>query len=279
MKRTGFAVALALAALLVANDAEAQGGSHPWSGSVTPYLWMPNLDGSLRYNAATPAGGRAEVGFEVKPNDYLENLKGAFMIAGEARHGRLCLFSDLLYLNLDAENSSVRAVDFGAGRIAVDTALNTNTRSKLKGFAWSALAGYTLVHSPGSTHDAFAGLRYFGLKAETGWQLAAVVQGPGAGQTFERSGSVSQREDLWDGVVGLRGRFTFGGGRWAVPYHVDVGTGSSRVTWQLALGAAYLFRWGDVSLFYRHLSYEQTGDKRVSDLRLGGPALGATFRF
>jgi hypothetical protein len=30
---------------------------------------------------------------------------------------------------------------------------------------------------------------------------------------------------------------------------------------------------------YRHLSYELTGDKLVSDLTFGGPAFGVTFRF
>jgi hypothetical protein len=279
MKRIGIAAAVAIAACMVPSATHAQSGAQPWSFSVTPYLWLPGIESTLRYSASAPGGGRPEADIDSSPNDYLTDLKFAFMIAGEARRGRLSLFSDLIYLDFDAENSAVRAVDFGGGRVPVDSSLNANTRSKLKGFAWSALAGYSLAHSPQSTHDVFAGVRYLGLKAETGWQLATVIQGPGAGQVFERSGSVSEREDLWDGVVGIRGRFTLGDGRWAVPYYVDVGTGSSRVTWQVAAGVTYAFGWGDLGLIYRHLSYEQPGDKLVSNLEFGGPALSATFRF
>jgi hypothetical protein len=274
MNRSGLGVALAVLAWLVPAAVQAQSAPHPWTGSVTPYVWLPSVDGTLRYNS-TPGGGRPQVETESR----LDDLKFAFMLAGEARHGRLSLFSDLIYLDFDAEDSSVRSVDFGGGQVPIDTSLNTNTRSKLKGFAWSGLAGYSLAHSREATHDVFAGVRYLGLKAETGWQLATVVQGPNAGQTFERSGSVSRKEDLWDGVVGMRGRFTLGDGRWAVPYYVDVGAGSSRLTWQLAVGISYAFRWGDVGVVYRHLSYEQDGDKLVSELTFGGPAFGATFHF
>jgi len=34
-----------------------------------------------------------------------------------------------------------------------------------------------------------------------------------------------------------------------------------------------------VLLTYRHLDYDEKGDKLVQDLRFSGPALGVTFRF
>jgi len=277
MRRIGIEVAVMIGASLAPAFAHSQDGT-AWSGSLTPYLWMPSVDTTLHYAPASGSGG-AHIEVEAKPHDYLKNLNFAFMIAGEARNGRLSLFSDLVYLDMRAEDSAVRAVDFGGGALPVDTSLNANTRTKLNGFAWSALGGYSLASSPESPLDVFAGVRYLGLKAETGWQLATVVQGPGAGQTFERSGSVSQRVDLWDGVVGLRGRFRTADGHWTFPYYADVGTGSSRLTWQLMAGVTYVLKWGDVGLMYRHLSYEQTGDKLLSHLTMGGPALGATFHF
>jgi hypothetical protein len=276
MRYVGIAGALMLlAASVTPAQVRAEDAPGAWSGSVTPYLWVPSIKGTLRYSPP-PDGGSAEVGVDSGPNAYLTNLKFALMLAGEVRKDRFSFFSDLIYLDVGGENSSVRSVDFGRGRIAVD-ALNTNTRTKLNGLAASALAGYALAS--GAAADAFAGVRYFELKAETGWQLSADVPGPAGTRTFERSGSVSERKGLWDAVMGVRGRLPLADGRWAIPYYIDIGTGSSRLTWQAMSGVSYLFGWGDVALFYRHLSYEQTGNKLVSELKLDGFGLAATFRF
>jgi hypothetical protein len=65
----------------------------------------------------------------------------------------------------------------------------------------------------------------------------------------------------------------------SIPYYLDVGTGSSRVTWQGMLGVAYSFKWGAVTLAYRNLYFEQGSDKLIQDMRFDGPELGVTFRF
>ena len=43
--------------------------------------------------------------------------------------------------------------------------------------------------------------------------------------------------DVWDAVVGIRGQFELSG-RWFMPFHLDVGTGDSDVTWQTTAGSA-----------------------------------------
>jgi len=127
--------------------------------------------------------------------------------------------------------------------------------------------------------DVFGGLRYFGLKASADWQLTATVSGPGAGQSFPRTGSVSERLDLWDGIVGAKGRIWIGRSNWSIPYYFDIGTGSSSLTWQGMLGVAYTYDWIGVTLAYRHLYYDQKDDKLIQDMRFSGPALGVNFRF
>ena len=103
--------------------------------------------------------------------------------------------------------------------------------------------------------DVFGGLRYFGLEASTDWQLALTVTGPGGGQTFARTGSISERGDLWDGIVGVKGRFWLGQSNWSIPYYYDMGMGSSSLTWQGMLGIEYTYKWIGATLAYRHLSY------------------------
>jgi hypothetical protein len=85
--------------------------------------------------------------------------------------------------------------------------------------------------------------------------------------------------DLWNGIIGVKGRVWLGSSNWSIPYYLDVGTGSSNLTWQGMLGVAYSFKWGAVTLAYRNLYFDQGGDKLIQDMRFNGPELGVTFRF
>jgi len=100
-----------------------------------------------------------------------------------------------------------------------------------------------------------------------------------SGQSFASSGSASDRVDLWDGIVGVRGAIGLGSGKWAIPYYLDVGTGSSALTWQGTAGIEYRYSWGDLQLLYRYLYYDMKGDKLLQNVSFQGPAIGANFRF
>jgi hypothetical protein len=64
-----------------------------------------------------------------------------------------------------------------------------------------------------------------------------------------------------------------------MPYYLDIGSGSSTLTWQGFLGVAYAFKWGDAVFGYRRLYYDQSDDKLLQNFRFSGPSLGASFRF
>jgi len=277
MKHAGLIALATLAALALCGppSAAAETPGNQWTFSITPYLWLPNIDGTLKYSVPPGATGSAEV--RVGPNDYLENLRFAMMISGEARKNRWLVFSDFIYLDFSDEDSAVKAINFGGDRVS--SSANVSTESSFTGAAWTLAAGYAVLPGRPVEIDVFGGLRYFGLKASTDWQLTAEVTGPGGGQTFPRTGSISEREDLWDGIVGVKGRVWLGRSNWAIPYYFDVGTGSSSLTWQGMLGIAYSWKWIEARLAYRHLYYDQKGDKLVQDMRFSGPALGVTFRF
>jgi hypothetical protein len=277
LRRTAMLALFVVAAVIfVPLGAEAQTGDGRWTFSVTPYLWLPNIDGTLKYNVPPGAGGGPEV--KVGPNDYLEALSFAMMISGEARRNRWAVFTDLIYLDFSSEKSSVKTIDFGGS--SVSSGVNVSTSSSLSGTVWTLGGGYAALTGRPLALDVFGGLRYFSLKASTDWQLAAAVTGPGGGQTFPRAGSISESLDLWDGIVGVKGRVGIGSSNWSIPYYLDLGTGSSSLTWQGILGAAYSYAaWGEVTLVYRHLYYDQKDDKLLQDMRFSGPTLGATFRF
>jgi hypothetical protein len=269
--RAGLAAAISLTALPL----KAEQPSDGWTFAVTPYLWLPNVDGTLKYSPPPAGSGGPEVG--VGPNNYLENLNGALMLSGEARKGRWSIVSDLIYLNFAKEESSVRSVDFGGPVVA--SSVDVSTRSSLDGLQWLLAGGYTAMQAPRLQLDVLGGVRYLGIEARSDWQLTADVAGPGPGQTFPATGNISERTDLWDAIIGVRGRVRLGESQWFMPFHLDLGAGSSTFTWQGLLAISYAFKWGDATLGYRHLYYDQSDDKLFQDFRFSGPTLGATFRF
>jgi hypothetical protein len=277
MKRVRLIILATLAAFMMCGtlSAAAEAPGNQWAFSITPYLWLPNIDGTLKYKVPPGLTGSPEV--RVGPNDYLEALDMALMISGEARKGPWSVFTDVIYLDFSNEKSSVKSVNFGGN--LVSSSANLSTSSSLKGGLWTLGAGYALLPGRPVELDVFGGLRYFGLEASTDWQLALTVTGPGPGHTFPRAGSISERADLWDGIVGVKGRVRIGSSNWSIPYYLDVGTGSSSLTWQGMLGVAYSYKWLGVTLAYRNLYYDMKGDKLIQDMRFSGPALGATFRF
>jgi hypothetical protein len=272
-----FLTGMALLVAIFSGPAHAQADASAdlWAFSITPYLWMPNINCTLKYDTPPYAGGGPEV--ETESNNYLEALQVVIMISGEARGKRWSVFTDFIYLEFTDEESTVKTVDFDGSPVSAGA--NRETRSSLRGMAWTLGTGYAVHTGQTMTLDIFGGLRYFELKASTDWQLASEVTGPGGGQTFPRSGGISEKEALWDGIIGVKGRVPLGGSSWSIPYYLDLGAGSSSLTWQGMLGVAYAFKWGGLTLAYRQLYYDQKDDTFVQDLRVSGPALGVTFRF
>jgi hypothetical protein len=255
--------------------ARAQESGSGWTFSVTPYIYLPNVNGTLRYDVPPGGGGAPDV--SAGPNNYLQNLSLALMLAGEARNGPWSIFSDVVYLDFEKEKGEVKSVNFGGS--VVSSSANLNTQSSLKGLEWTLATSRLIGKSDRGTVELLTGFRYFNVEARSDWQLSATITGPGGAQTFPAAGNISRRAEIWDWIIGTRGRVRFGDGPWFVPYYLDIGWGSSSPTWQAILGVGYAFKWGDALLSYRYLAYDQGDNKLFQDFRFGGPLLGITFRF
>jgi hypothetical protein len=285
MKSPTPGLALAATLLLVAPHAGAQTAApNPpadrWTFSVTPYLWLPGISTKLNYGP--PGAGSPTPNVGVDADALLRALEFGLMVNGEARRGRWLVATDLIYLDLGRESSSVRSVDFnpGSGPVNVSTAsLATGGSTTLRGTIWSMLGGYAALTDPRATLDVVAGFRYLRLDATSDWQLSATVTGPAGSGTFPASGSIERSNDLWTAIVGVKGRAAFDGTPWFVHYYGDVGAGSSATTWQLAGGVGYAFKWGEVFADYRRLHYGAGGSRLVDTLDAGGFSLGARIPF
>jgi opacity protein-like surface antigen len=275
-------ITVAAAALVMAAPLStvAQTAPDRWTFSVMPYLWLPSVDGKLRYGPP-PAGG-ATANVSIDASTLLDNLDFAFMITGEARRNRWLIATDVIYLDFSKADSSVRSVDFnpGPGRINVSTSgLNDGTQSSLSGWVWTLVGGYAAIQDKAASLDVIGGFRLLSVSAETDWQLTATVTDPGGTRTFPRSGNVEKSDDIWAGIVGAKGRVKLGESDWFVNYYADIGGASSVFTWQGVAGVGYAFKWGEVIFDYRYLYYSESGDKLIDNVSFGGFALGANFRF
>jgi hypothetical protein len=247
--------AAAVLSLLIAGDLAAQtapSAEQGWSFAVTPYVWVPWVDGKFSYNLPERTGGAFGARVNMDAINLLEALNFAVTVAAEARNGRFSVSTDFIYLDFGKSNSAVRSVDFAqVGRNPVSSALNAGTESSLRGGLWTLGGAYTLAAGRWGHADAFAGFRLFSIDARTDVRLAADIVAPGGGRSFARTGRLARDADLFDGLVGLRGRFVLGSG-FHLPYAFDIGGGSSRLTWQAAGGIGYQTGWAGVTAGYRY---------------------------
>ena len=94
-----------------------------------------------------------------------------------------------------------------------------------------------------------------------------------------RSGTKIISRTLWDGIVGVKGRYAFGDERkWFVPFYFDVGTGQTKLTWQGLAGVGYAYSWGDVLATWRYLDWNTSG-KPLADVNMNGPMLGVALHW
>ena len=249
-----------------------------WTFALRPYLWAPGISGTLKYDVPPSGGGGANVDIS---SYVLENLNMALMLNAEARKGDWSLLTDVVYLDVESDDSTVKSVSFTGpgGRIDVSAGADLGTKVKLTGVEWELAGAYTVARGRNSSLDVLAGFRYLGIEAKTDWKLSGTITDNVSGRTFASSGSTSDRVDLWDGIVGIRGTVGLGDSRWAIPYYLDLGAGSSAFTWQGMAGIEYRYSWGELQLLYRYLYYDLKGDRLLQNVSLNGPAIGVNFRF
>lgn len=263
-------------------DAQAQNDSDAWQYSVTPYLWLPTIDGTLNYGPS-PGGGGPNI--EMGPTDWLDLLNFGALVSASAKRGRFTVFSDLVYLSLQSKDGRVASVDDNITvpgvpvPIPVSATVNLNIKTDFDGLAWLIAGGYAIKETASASMDVFAGVRYFGTNAKTSWNLTADITTPGGTVILPAQGGVGKKTELWDGIVGIRGQFDLSGQNWSVPYYLDIGTGSSELTWQAMGGVSYSFNWGEFLLIYRHLEYDQGSSSLLQGFSFSGPAFGARFSF
>lgn len=237
--------AIGLIAAGVATHSSAQENS--WRYQLTPYVWMTGLSGDVRplANAPTVSTSRSF-------SNVMDDLEGAFFMAGSARKDRWVLFGDITWASLSHESMLLPGI-----------AVEGNLRQR----SLTAAAGYQVVSTPTQYLDLLAGAR--------AWRIEASVDAPALGV------SASTTERWIDPLLAARLRSTWSP-KWSTLVHVDIGgfgMGSDS-TWQAVATANYQINETFlISTGFRHLAVDRDENGTRVDVSMSGPLLGATWMF
>jgi hypothetical protein len=244
--------------------------------TLVPYLWVPNLNGSLNFNIPTlphlpTGGGTATANFHVGPNQLLSALNAAFMGSAEVRKGDWALDIDYIGLSVSSKAGTITAITGPHGRldIPVDATIDT----KLSGTVWQVAPAFTLTHGPSGAIDIFAGVRGLNSTATGTWNLTV-----GNNDIINRTGTASGGITFSDFILGVRGNLNLGTPRWSIPYLLDTGGLNDNTTYEGRVGLSYNARHGQsIFLDYRSLQYNGGPNRTLQVIRFSGPMLGYAF--
>ena len=242
----------------------AQEASDDWQFSATIYGWFPDIAGQSNLPV-----GDTSIGVDI--GTILDHLKMTAQGSFEVRKGRWGAYTDVVYLDVGETKNNARNIDIGG--VPLPGTVASSLEFDLKSLFWTFAGTWQLTDNTA----LLAGARLASQDVQLDWEFAGDF---GPIQPPPLTGSRRASVDQWDLIVGARGQFNLGdGGKWAIPYHFDIGTGDSELTWQAMLGVSYALGWGDLGIAWRHLEYDFESGGAIKDINFSGPAAGARFRW
>ena len=264
--------ALGIVATIPAVSLAAESPSDDWQWAVTIYGWLPDITGDTHFPAA-PGGPTDGPSIDISGGDILDALKFAFLSALEVRKGRWGVATDVIYLDMGATKSNTRNLSVGGNDLPASVTANADL--DITSWVWTTVGTYRVIDQPAHSLELLAGARLLDVTQTLTWHFDGDI---GPLPLPGRDGKSEVGDDLWDGIIGVRGRINFGTNRtWFVPYYLDVGTGDSDSTLQAMAGVGYVFSWGEIKAGWRYLDYDL--EAPIESLTTSGPQIGATFRF
>jgi hypothetical protein len=253
---------------LAAPPASAQDSSNDWHFAATIYGWFPDIGGHTNLPV-----GDTTIGIDI--GTILDHLKMTAQGSFEFRKSRWGAYTDIVYLDVGETRNETRNVAIGGVTLpaTVASSLEFDLKSTFVTFGGT----FQLADSSHVSSALLFGARLASFRQELDWEFTGNF---GAVTPPPLTGNRSTSVDQWDAIVGIRGQFNLGAhGKWAVPYHFDMGTGDSDLTWQAVLGVSYSFGWGDIGVAWRYLDYDLGSGGAIEDMNFSGPAAGLKIRW
>jgi hypothetical protein len=239
-----------------------------WHVEASRYGWLPWMYTTVQL-PPIPGGGNPII--ETQPSQYLKHVNIAAFLDGTIRKGDWALWTDLVYMNLSANPTHEKQIGLpgSSASLSVTRTIDAGVRASI----WTLAPSYTAMRNDVGTLDVMVGLRYTSLKVALSYQFTSPALPTIVGDGFWPSA------DCTDGLVGVKGSLRLNGdGKWCLPYEADVAVGDNNWQNNQFLGVGYHFRWCDVSLAVRNLTYQLSDRPILEKVRMTGLVIGATFR-
>lgn len=264
------AALLAMCGVAHTADAYPSDSSDPngWQVSATVFGYFPSVYGETQF-----PNGAAGPTLKLDAHTILSNLNVAFMGRIQARKGEWGFLADWIYSDISGNVRATRDFDVPGVPIPVGVTGDFKLRSQS---SLLTLAGtWLFLSEPHRQMNLVFGARMDDIRQKLNWQLSAALPG-----LPEFAGRTKVGKTHWDAVVGLMGREYFERDpRWFIPYYVDVGTGDSKFTGQVAAGIGYACDWGELTAGWRYIDYQFKSGSLITRTSFSGPAVGLTWRF
>jgi hypothetical protein len=240
-----------------------------WHADAVVYGWVPFIYPTVQLPPA--AGGGTDTP-EIQPSQYVKHIKGGVLFDGSVRKGDWSIWTDLVFLNLQASPSHTKEIGLPGGLPTLPVIFNAE--AGLRAAVWTLAPSYTVMNNDIGTLDILAGIRYVSMRVNFAYDFTAPPT------NLNRGGGLWPQLDTTDGIVGVKGTLRLSqDGKWYLPYEADGGAGTSSWNWNAFLGVGYHFHWGDLLLGGRNLTYHRTGEVALEQVRMTGPFFGAAMRW
>ena len=227
-----------------------------WQFHIAPYAWLAGQNGTV---ATLPGLPPADIDIDFW-DDIAGNINGALFLIGEAKKGRWGLFMDIAYVDIEIEEEDDQLAP-----------LFSSVKSGTESWIVSAAGVYQLVETPRAFLDLFAGVRY--------WSVDSTLE---LGEGALPSRKVSNKEDWYDPLVGLKGLAYLGESKFFISGGLAIGGFGAGSDFMWDAQAHLGYRWTrtfSTTLGYRYLDVDYEQDDFLYDIAQDGPVLGLSWRF
>ena len=230
-----------------------------WEFQLAPYAWLAGQNGKV---ATLPGLPPADIDIDFY-DDILGNINFAGMLVGEARKGRYGLFTDLVYTDIEMEDSTPLGIFY------------SSMISQTKSWMWSLAGLYRLVENQNQFLDVIGGFRYWSVDSELSLKGAAFPA------VFPDQ-SISNSEDWFDPLIGLKGLSALGDSKFFVSGGLALGGfgAGSDFFWDFNVNLGYQWTEGfSTTVGYRYVDVDYEKDGFLYNVAQDGLTLGLSWRF
>ncbi|MGP7733491.1 hypothetical protein [Oceanimonas smirnovii] len=238
---------------------------------LTPYLWAAGLNATL-----SPFRRAPELSTQQSFSDIIDNLNAGGFINLWVRHNRLVFFGDAMFTDTSNREAVGPLPAMQLPGFSVTIPAGASTSARLDSQQWSAtlLGGYRLLDEQQFSMDVLAGTRLWHISNK----ISVRANHPLIG-TYQ----ASHKESFsWaDPIVAARVQVR-ASEQLSLLVQGDIGghAGKADSTWSLLAAVRYqLPSQLSVLAGYKVIDVDYHHDDYIYNARLGGPAIGLSYRF